>query len=351
MIQSKKPLSKQVKEKVIKDKTEKPVVEKEGGDYGGNLKTMTSTGSTLLDLAISGGVTEFGGLPGGILVEIAGPNSSGKTVLLCEIGGYIQRNGGEAKFIDPEARINIQFSTIFGIDLDPKEIENPDTIPECFKPIRHWHPKKMNAVNGCLIDSLAALSTDLEMNNEDGDTMGMRRGKEFSQELRKTCRIIKNRNLLVVCSNQIRDRTMGGAAPTGGYAIGFYASVRLQTSKPEKIYREITFNGKKIKEPIGTCTEIEVTKNSTWKSYRKAKIYILSDYGIDDVRANLQFLKDYKDCAIYSIGERDLDKSIEKSIKIIEKENLEDELKAEVIELWRAIESKFDSPWRKPKKR
>ena len=193
------PLSVQMKRKV--DTSIKEKKEYDGHFTGNNI----STGSTLLDLAISGGRVRGGGLPGGVLVEIFGPSGSGKTVLLSEIAGFIQRQGGEVKFHDPEARLNQQFATMFGMELKEGDYYQPDTVPEVFETVRAWKPpQKEGIIHGIMADSLAALSTDMEMDKKDGDKMGMRRAKEFSEELRKTCRILKQNNFLMVCSNQVR---------------------------------------------------------------------------------------------------------------------------------------------------
>jgi len=115
------PLSTQMKRKVLN-----PVID-EKKDYDGDFGTIISTGSTLLDLAISGGRVRGGGLPGGILVEAFGPSGSGKTVLLSEIAGAVQRQNGEIMFADPEARLNKQFAAMFGLDLKDDDYSRPDT--------------------------------------------------------------------------------------------------------------------------------------------------------------------------------------------------------------------------------
>jgi RecA/RadA recombinase len=170
-------LSKQVKDKVEnapKTRVKKP-------ELDGDITKMISTGSTLLDLAISGGRIRGGGIPAGILVEIFGPSSTGKTVLLTEIAGNIQNQKGEVMFQDPEARLNKQFAKLFNFELDEAEYSRPNLVPEVFQNVRNWEPKDPGVVNGIFADSLAALSTDMEMGSEEGDKMGARRGKEFSQ--------------------------------------------------------------------------------------------------------------------------------------------------------------------------
>ena len=340
---SKKSVKSQIKKK-----------KKKAGDYKGNFKLMTSTGSTDLDLAITGEVSPEGGVPAGIFVELFGPNSSGKTVLLLEMGGYLQRNGGETFFNDPEGRINKGFAKQFGYNMDAITVKEPDTVSGVFKNFRNWNPPKNDKVHGFLIDSLAALSTNMEMEKEEGDKMGGRRGKEYSEGFRKSCREIKKNNYLMLASNQLRD----SFAPvgekfttTGGNAAKFYASVRLRLFSPEKVKsKEKTIGKKVVKKVVGTKVKVEVYKNSCDVAYRTAYIYIMNGYGIDDIRANLQYVKDYTKNKIYQVRDTKLDISLDKSCQIVEKENLESKLKKEVIELWHMIEDKFKIE-RKPKKR
>ena len=324
---------------------------KEKKEYDGNMETMVSTGSTLLDLSISGGRVRGGGLPGGILVEIFGPNSAGKTVLLCEIAGSVQRLGGDIMFRDPEARLDKKFAEIFDFKVENVDYDTPDTVPEVFEPVRKWKPKKKAKIHGVFADSLAALSTEMEMDSE--DKMGMRRAKEFSQECRKTCRILTRENYLMVCSNQVRGNPDAGAyAPktksTGGEAIGFYASLRLRLASPKKLERELIINGKKTKKPYGIETEVEVFKSSVWSAYRKAHIYLINGYGIDDVRGNLLYIKHFTgDFALN--GER-LGGTINEAITTVEGADLEKDIREATIDLWEEIEAKFHIQ-RKPKRR
>lgn len=328
---------------------------KEKTEYSGSTERMISTGSTLLDLAISGGRVRGGGIPGGILVEVFGPSGCGKTVLLCEVAGMIQRQGGAVMFHDPEARLNKQFAKMFDLDVETIYYSNPNTIPEVFGGVREWEPPNMKKINGVVADSLAALSTDLEMEAKDGDKMGMRRAKEFSEELRKTCRILAKNNYLMVCSNQVRVNMDAGPygqkfISPGGEAIGFYSSLRLRAMNPRKIKRKESFNGKELERVVGVETEIEVYKSSVWKPHHTAPVTILFDYGIDDVRQNLQFLKEYTRATTYVLKGEKLAVSLEKAIEIIEEDNLVTALQEEVIDLWEEIEKKFDSE-RKPKQR
>lgn len=329
--------------------------EQEAGHDGTFNTGAISTGSTLLDLAISGGRVRGGGLPGGILVEIFGPSGSGKTVLLSEIAGAIQRKKGDIIFHDPEARLNKQFAKMFGLEIKEKNYHRPNTVPQVFSAVRNWEPDNKRVINGIMADSLAALSTDTEMEKEEGDKMGMRRPKEFSEQLRRTCREIADKNYLMVCSNQVRINVGGGDwAPKydtpGGLSIGFYSSLRLQTSVKTKIKKEKTYHGKPISRIIGVEIDVTVFKNTVWKPFRTAPVTIIFDYGVDDIRQNLQFVKNYSKSSVYTIGNENLDKSIDESIAKIENEGREEELRQEVILLWNRIESQFDSH-RKPKRR
>jgi len=335
---SKKPLSAQIRTRANKEVP----AEKQ---YDGNFELMISTGSTLLDLAISGKRKRGGGVPAGILLEAFGPNGSGKTVLLCELAGSIQRAGGSIMFNDPEARLNKQFASMFDLDMSSVELHEPDTVTQVIDSIRKWTPSE-NAVHGIMTDSLAALSTTMEMDSEDGDKMGMRRAKEFSEGLRKICRVLKQKNYIMACSNQIRDNasTMGmgeSFSVPGGKAIGYYASVRLRFHTPEKIRKEKTVGGKTVKKVKGVKTKVEVYKNSCDAPYRTADLYIDFAYGIDDIRANLQYLKDYGKEKFYHIDGESLGISIETAIEKVESQNLEKKLKDAVIRKWEEIENSF----------
>ena len=200
--------------------------------------------------------------------------------------------------------------------------------------------------HGVFADSLAALSTDMEMTKDEGDKMGMRRAKEFSEELRKTCRIITQQNVLVICSNQIRQNLDAGPygqryKSPGGEAIGFYSSLRLRCLSPQKLKVKRSVRGTAHERVIGIKTNIEVFKSSVWKPYNTAEVFILFDYGIDDIRANLRYLKTNTKNTVYQVGDEKLGKSLDQAIRKVEEDDLERELKAEVIELWNEIEEKF----------
>ncbi len=342
------PLSEQIKTKVNGETKAK------AQEYDGNFGTVISTGSTLLDLAISGGRIRGGGIPGGILVEVFGPSGSGKTVLLSEIAGGVQRQGGQIMFHDPEARLNTQFARLFGLELSETDYYQPDKVPEVFTAVRNWEVTNGEVINGVFADSLAALSTEQEMESKDGDKMGMRRAKEFSEELRKTCRIIKQNNYLMVCSNQVRQNLDAGPygqkyTTPGGEAIGFYSSLRLRFAKPEKITTKLKVAGKEVKHVVGVEVQVEVFKSSIWEPYHTAPLTIIFDYGVDNIRDSLQYLKDHTTATQYVLGDKVRTQSMADAIRQVEEEHLEDELREEVIRLWEEIQRQFKTE-RKPKR-
>lgn len=338
-------ISEQLKDKVKNGKTKK----KDTTD--GDFSQRISTGSTLLDLAIAGKRVRGGGLPKGVLVEAFGPSGSGKTVFLSSIAGAVQRNGGQILFNDPEARLNKSFAKIFGLNPDTMVYQKPNTVPEVFIPIREWNPEPTDALHGIFADSLAALSTDMEM--EGKDQYGMRRAKEFSEQLRLTCRDLERKGYLMVCSNQVRQNLDAGLygpkyKTPGGEGIGFYASIRLRFGNASKIKKKIKIKGKEYTRVIGVETEVEVYKNSVDAPYRTAQLVILFDYGIDDIRANLQYLKTTNGWNTYKLDGNDLGNAMDAAVTKVEENNWEEILREEVIDLWEEVEEKFTIP-RKPR--
>jgi len=305
---------------------------------------VVSTGSTLLDLAISGGVIRGGGLPSGILVEIFGPASSGKTAILSEIAASVQLQKGEVKFKDPEGRFNKEYAKIYGVELNEEDYSRPDTVKEMFGDIWKWEPKNTDKINMIAGDSLAALSTEMEM--EDQDKMGMKRAKDFSEALRKTCRMIANNNWLIVCSNQERDGTMGPVTP-GGRAIPYYSSVRIriaQAFQGGKVKKKVKLSsGAEVERVIGVKSICDIKKNSVDNPFRTVPVYIMFGVGVDDVRGNLQWLKEMTKSSNYMVdGLFDKGyKSIQDAIAYIEDGDFEKGLREAVIKLWEEIENKF----------
>lgn len=318
----------------------------------GNFALVTSTGSTVLDLAISGGRMKTGGIPGGIVLEVFGPSQSGKTAILSEICSNVQNRGAKVKFLDPEGRLDKEYSRIYGVDLDKTDYHMPDTVNETFNHILEWDPENPPAgvPNVIATDSLAALSSELEL-SKSGDKMGMKIAKDFSAGLRKTCRLIKKNNWLIACSNQIRSGAGGGETTSGGKGIPFYASVRIRIGPPAQnkyIKKKATLYGREHESIIGIKSFCTV-KKSVDNPFRTAEVYIVFGYGIDDIRGNLQYCKTMKGETTYNAITKSF-KGLDDACRWIENNKLELELKKNTIELWHELQSKFALN-RKPKRR
>jgi RecA/RadA recombinase len=326
-------LAEQVKAKSKSAKEKPEIIEK--------TKNVISTGSTLLDLAISGGIYYGGGIPGGTSVVAYGPSGGGKTALACEIAGSIIRQGGELKYRDSEGRLDAAFAKNFDLDVSKIDLKRTRTVKTTFNDIHKWKPD-VDKINGFVIDSLASLSTEMEL--DDGDKMGMRRAKEFSEELRKCTVPVHEQNIILFCTNQIREKADAQKYERkdinpGGKAIEFYSDLILRFSGIKKIKKEFKFGKKDTKETIGMEALIEVDKSSIWKPHRTAPIIIYFDYGIDDVRANLQYVKDYTGESTYMVKDIKLGVSLDKAVAMVEEQNLEKKLKKQVIAIWQEYDA------------
>lgn len=316
-----------------------------------DMTKTVSTGSTLLDLTISGRRRREGGIPGGIIVEIFGKPSSGKTALLSEIVASTQARGGSVKYLDPEGRLDLEYSKIYGVSLEKKDYFRPKAVRELFEThINDWKPKNPDVINTIAADSLAALCSDLDLDG--GDKRGQQRAKLFSEGCRTTAIIIADNNWLIACSNQVRDGEYGETVP-GGNAIPFYASLRIRVNMISKIEREITLKNKDeenkgdkrkdvtVKKVIGIESSCFIRKSSIDRPFRECPIYILFDYGIDNTRSCLQYVKDMTGNTVYDCCDGKTYMAIDKAINYVEENNLQEKLKNNVIELWNIIEDKF----------
>lgn len=332
-------------EKTISDSLKKGTKKKKNKI---NTKMVVSTGCTILDLAISGGVVRGGGIPGGIMMEIYGPSSSGKTTLLVEIGASVQHKGGGVDLADPEARLDKEYTSMHGLELPSDNYGRPDTVTEVFKNLKEWEPENEDVINLFGADSIAALSTDMEMDK--GDARGQRKAKELSEGCRKTARIISKGHKLVVFTNQERQSEYGKTTP-GGFAVGYHSSLRCRIVRKKRIeqVKQVPGSKKKVTKTIGIESEGIIIKSSIDDEYRKAPIYIIFGKGIDDVRGNLQWFKDVSGNTKYNAIDKDFQR-MDFAIRYIEENNLEADLREMVIDLWESIEKMF-KVHRKPKVR
>ena len=313
---------------------------------------VVSTGSTLLDCAISGNRVYGGGIPGGIVVEIFGPSGYGKTMLVVEICASAEAKGGLVEFDDPEGRLDKEYARLTnGLDLTQKgKYRRSKTVEEVFEFIEEWEEGEGSGeIDVMAVDSLAALSTKVEM--EDEDKRGQMKAKKMSESLRKNALRLAEKNRLLVCTNQIRQGSTPQGQPKeivpGGEAFPFYASLRIRIGPPPysgrgafKIEDEAKLDKGKTKKVIGVHPYAYVVKNSCDDPYREVPLYIIFGYGLDDIRANLQWIKDIKGESMYDCITKEY-VSMKKAILHIEENNLQAELRKNTIDLWMEVEEKF----------
>jgi len=318
--------------------------------YDGDFSYVMSTGSTLLDLAISGERIRGGGLPMGIMAEIFGPPGAGKTVLLLQIAGQAQRENAEVWYNDTEWRLDPPFAKTFGFKIPHKDkgveypqnpVKSTNSIFDSFKHLREGWKREDAPFRVALIDSLASLDEP----DTEGGYSGARRAAVFTEQIRRTAPLIRSESILAVCSNQIRANmtTLPWAKKTKAAGTSTAAlhqfSLRLEINWMKKKQEEKTIRGHTVKKTVGTEFEIEVVKSSVGKPYREAPVSIRFDYGVDDISENLKFLK--RLTGGFALGHDKLGGTLSKAIETVEKNDLESDLRETVIDLWEEIELAF----------
>ncbi len=279
------------------------------------------SGSLSLDLALGGGIPE------GRIIEIYGPESSGKTTLSLHAIAEVQKKGGRAAFIDAEHALDVQYAKKIGVDIDSLLVSQPDCGEQALEITETL--VRSGAIDIIVVDSVAALTPRAEIEGNMGDPQMGLQARLMSQALRKLTAIVAKSNCSIIFINQIRMKigVMFGNPETtaGGQALKFYSSLRLDVRRIDKILEKIPGEeGKNAQEIVGNRTRVKVVKNKVAPPFRQAEFDILYAQGISKEGDILDLGVKYgvleKSGAYYRLGEDTIGQGKEQA-RIYLKEN------------------------------
>ena len=297
------------------------------------------TGSLALDAALG-----IGGVPKGRIIEIYGPESSGKTTLALHIVAEAQKKGGEVAFVDAEHALDPTYAAAIGVDIDSMLVSQPDTGEQALDITESL--VRSGALDVIVVDSVAALTPRAEIEGEMGDTFVGLQARLMSQALRKLAGNIAKTNCVVIFINQLRMKigVMYGnpETTTGGNALKFYASVRIDIRRTEAIK-----NGTEI---IGNRTRAKIVKNKVAPPFKEAVFDIMYGEGISkwgelvDMAVQLDLIQ--KSGSWFSIGDERIGQGRDNARKyLMENPEVADRIEAQVREnMWKLQGSRAKPP-------